>query len=148
MRRVALAAAALCGACGSDAGGSTPAYARCVAMTNELRASVGKPAVAQSATLEDFADTGAATDHGGQPHDHFRATNGGGIAFAENECPHWDLSFGAGDEVKLVEACINAFWSEGPGGGHYDNMTGDYAALGCGIYHEGTDYTIVQDYGP
>jgi hypothetical protein len=132
---------------GADQTGTDAAYARCVAMTNELRGTVGKPVVARSTALETFANTGAETDFAGAAHDHFRATNGGGISFAENECPHWDLSFGGGDEVKLVEACINAFWSEGPGGGHYDNMTGAYGTLGCGIYHEAMDYTIVQDYG-
>jgi len=38
---------------------------------------------------------------------------------------------------QLVAACIAAFYSEGPGGGHYDNMMGNYGTLGCGIYQSG-----------
>lgn len=141
--------------CGGDVGGgpdaalaSNDAYQLCVDKTNQLRATVGKPALTRSATLEAFANEGAQYDFTRNPHDHFRTQSGNAlVAFAENECPHWDLSFGGGDEVMLVSKCIDAFWSEGPGGGHYDNMVGPYATLGCGIYHSGTDYTIVQDYG-
>ncbi|HVJ21852.1 MAG TPA: hypothetical protein VM686_40890 [Polyangiaceae bacterium] len=25
-------------------------------------------------------------------------------------------------------------WDEGPGGGHYDNMAGDYSEVFCGFY--------------
>lgn len=151
--RAALLLVALA-ACGSGDDSDDPivvsAHERCVARTNELRVANGRAPVEQDAALEAYADEGAAYDfaNGDPPHAHFRLEPvGGGIAFAENECPHWDLSFGAGDEVKLVEACINAFWSEGPGGGHYDNMMGDYGTLGCGIYASGTDHTIVQDFG-
>jgi hypothetical protein len=130
-----------------DAPASSDPYQLCVDKTNALRATVGKPPVARSTTLETYANAGAMYDYSHQPHDHFKMTNGGGISFAENECPHWDLSFGGGDLAMLVSKCIDAFWSEGPGGGHYDNMTGPYAKLGCGLYHVGTDYTIIQDYG-
>ncbi len=120
----------------------------CVTETNRLRATVGKPAVAESATLETYANAGAQEDFAGSPHDHFRRTQGGGISFAENECPHWSLSGqGAGDYTRLVKACIAAFFSEGPGGGHYDNMTGNYGTLGCGIYASGDAVTIIQDFG-
>jgi Cysteine-rich secretory protein family len=136
------------GAGGPDATGAEAAYQLCVSKTNMLRATVGKSAVTRSAQLETYANAGAMYDYSHQAHDHFKQNPiGGGIAYAENECPHWDLSFGGGDEAQLVSACIDAFWSEGPGGGHYENMIGDYATLGCGLYHEGSDYTIVQDYG-
>ena len=136
-------------ACGADAGpqASDDAYQLCVDKTNQLRATVSKAALARSSTLETFANDGAAYDFTRSPHDHFKTQSGNNLtAFAENECPHWDLSFGGGDEIKLVSKCLDAFWSEGPGGGHYDNMTGNYTMLGCGIYHSGTDYTIIQDY--
>jgi hypothetical protein len=141
--------------CGGDPGGGNPdaapapsdAYQLCVDKTNQLRATVGKPALTRSSTLEAFANAGAEYDFSHNPHDHFKMQGNNLTAFAENECPHWDLSLGGGDVVQLVSKCIDAFWSEGPGGGHYDNMTGPYATLGCGLYHSGTDYTIVQDYG-
>ena len=46
-----------------------------------------------------------------------RRPNGGGIAFAENECPGhsgWHLSPG-GDMNTLVGMCVAAFYAEGPG---------------------------------
>jgi hypothetical protein len=149
-------------ACGGGAGDDVPPgddggnpddapYLRCVEKTNELRATVGRPPVVRSTELEAYADEGAEYDHTRNPHDHFRSDSGGGIAFAENQCPHWDLGFGGGTVVGLIEACLDAFWSEGPGTGdahgHYNNMIGNYGSLGCGIYTDGMDYTIIQDFG-
>ena len=138
-------------ACGGDDGGTpgdSSAHAFCVEETNRYRAMKGKPAVTRSQALEDFANDGAEIDFGGQPHDHFRATQGGGIAFAENECPKWSLQQqGGGDMNMLVAACIAAFYSEGPGGGHYENMMGNYGTLGCGLYESGGRVTIIQDFG-
>ncbi len=115
----------------------------------------GKAALTENAALEAYADTGAQVDYdSNSPHSHFSSTQGGGIAFAENECPGhsgWHLSPG-GDMNALVGQCIAAFYSEGPGTdyathGHYINMMGNYATLGCGIYMSGSDVTITQDYG-
>lgn len=152
MRAIALGALVGLVACGGDDGAGTPVDASakqfCVDETNRLRAMGGKPAVARSSQLEAFADAGAMIDHAGSPHDHFRQTSGGGIAFAENECPKWSLQQqGGGDMTMLVKACIAAFYSEGPGGGHYDNMMGNYASLGCGIYDANGSVTIIQDFG-
>jgi len=127
--------------------GDASAHEYCVQETNRYRTGGGKPAVQRSTQLETYADTGAMVDHGGTPHDHFRNTQGGGIAFAENECPHWSLDQTAGDMKMLVAACIKAFFDEGPGGGHYDNMMGNYGTLGCGIFESGASVTILQDFG-
>jgi len=150
--RVALAAGVLLAACGGDEASPevVAAHARCVERTNELRVGAGRAPVAQSAALEAYADEGAEYDfYNGEPaHAHFQLEPvGGGIAFAENECPHWDLGFGGGDLNALVDACLQAFYDEGPGGGHYENMLGNYGSLGCGIYASGTDHTIIQDFG-
>jgi hypothetical protein len=139
-------------ACGGDDGAGMPgdssAHAFCVDETNRYREMKGKAKVTRSQQLEDFADEGAMIDFNGQPHDHFRQTSGGGIAFAENECPKWSLQQqGGGDMNMLVAACIAAFMSEGPGGGHYENMLGNYATLGCGLYESGGRVTIIQDCG-
>jgi hypothetical protein len=148
----------LVSACGGDDGGAgmqeidanvnaTP-HLFCVDETNRLRAGKGKPAVVHSAQLETYADSGAMIDFGGSPHQHFSSTQGGGIAFAENECPKWSLAQqGGGDMKALVGACIAAFYSEGPGGGHYENMMGNYGTLGCGIFVNGDRVTIIQDFG-
>src|SRR5687767_5938954 len=110
-----LAWVALLGACGDDGGGGTPgdttAHEFCVEETNRYREMNGRPLVVRSAALEAYANEGAEVDHHGNPHDHFSQTNGGGIAFGENECPRWDLSFGGGDLVGLVRECIEAFYS-------------------------------------
>lgn len=155
--RIAWIALLAC-ACGGDDGGTgvpgdgtpnaTP-HLFCVEETNRLRMGKGKAPVVHSPQLETYADTGAMIDFNGSPHQHFSSTQGGGIAFAENECPKWSLSQqGGGDMKALVGACIAAFYSEGPGGGHYENMMGNYAKLGCGIYENAGRVTIIQDFGP
>ena len=139
---------------GIDAAGSTTAKQFCVSETNRYRAMAGKPALAESSALEAYADTGAMVDFSSSPHNHFSSTSGGGIAFAENECPVqgiWMLPAG-GDLKTVVGNCVMAFYNEGPGTdyathGHYINMMGPYASLGCGTYQMGTGLTIVQDYG-
>jgi hypothetical protein len=154
----------LCGGlgCGSDPGATgadaSPAAATakqfCVSETNRYRAMNGKPALTESAPLEAYADTGAMVDFSSSPHNHFSTTSGGGIAFAENECPvqgNWMLPAG-GDLKATIGNCVAAFYAEGPGAdyathGHYINMMGNYASLGCGVYQMGTGLTIVQDYG-
>jgi hypothetical protein len=139
---------------GSGSGGDLTAKQFCVSETNRYRAMNGKPALAESAQLEAYADTGAMHDFTTSPHDHFSTTSGGGLAFAENECPqqgNWRYSEGE-DLDMVVGNCIAAFYAEGPGSdynthGHYINMMGDYGSLGCGIYYADGKITIVQDYG-
>jgi hypothetical protein len=162
MRWYLLVLVASCGGDGDDGGvgGDAPTSANmtakqlCVSETNKDRATVGKPPVQESTSLEAYADAGAMHDFSTSPHDHFMTTSGGGISFAENECPqqgNWNLSFGNGDVGMTVVACVAAFFAEGPGTGdahgHYNNMIGPYATLGCGIYVQGQQITIVQDYG-
>jgi hypothetical protein len=148
---LALAGLAAAAGCATDDGpgaGDSSAHAFCVQETNRYRAMKSKPDVARSSQLETYANTGAMVDFNGTPHDHFRATSGGGIAFAENECPKWNLQQqGGGDLDQLVAACIAAFFSEGPGGGHYENMLGNYGSLGCGISQSGSSVTVIQDFG-
>ena len=139
---------------GGGGGSNVTAKQFCVSETNRYRAMNSKPALTESTQLEAYADMGAMVDFGSSPHNHFSSTNGGGIAFAENECPqqgNWQYTEG-GDLNMVVGMCIAAFYSEGPGTdynthGHYINMMGPYASLGCGIYYTGGKITIVQDYG-
>ena len=67
------------------------------------------------------------------------------ISFAENEIPRWPLDY-AGSVTATIKKGIADMWAEGPGGGHYENMKGDYTELGCGIYVDGSSVTVVQDY--
>jgi len=139
---------------GGGSGPNAAAKQFCVSETNRYRAMNSKPALTESAALDTYADTGAMHDFSTSPHDHFSTTSGGGIAMAENECPqqgNWQYTEG-GDLNMVVGNCIAAFYAEGPGTdysthGHYINMMGPYAALGCGIYYSGGKITIVQDYG-
>src|SRR4051812_1904059 len=119
MRVIAVMVLLAAGCAGDDGGGAadTSAHATCVTETNRYREMNGKPDVMRSTQLEDFANTGAMVDFGGTPHQHFSSTSGGGIAFAENECPHWNAGMTGGDLSMLVVQCIAAFYSEGPGAG-------------------------------
>ncbi len=160
MRACIICIVAACGGGGTtgddvDASpGGQSAKQFCVSETNRYRAMNGKPALAENAALEAYADTGAMVDFSSSPHSHFSSTNGGGIADAENECPvqgNWHLAVG-GDMNMLVGQCVLAFYMEGPGTdyathGHYINMMSANTKLGCGIYMMGTGVTIVQDYG-
>ena len=159
MRWLLLACLVACdsGSAGSDAAGSGPnaaAKSFCVGETNRYRAMNNKSALPESAALDTYADAGAMHDFTTSPHDHFSSTGGGGIAYAENECPqqgNWQYTEG-GDLNAVVGMCIAAFYAEGPGTdyathGHYINMMGAYGSLGCGIYFTGGKITIVQDYG-
>ena len=47
---------------------------------------------------------------------------------------------------KLLVQGLANMWAEGPGGGHYENMRGPYTELGCGVFVNGVEITIVQDF--
>jgi uncharacterized protein YkwD len=118
----------------------------CVDEVNRYRKKLGLRALRRSADLEACAAEGARADHAsGQPHAHFMGTQGCGIAFAENEIPRWPLDY-AGNVTNTIKKGIADMWAEGPGGGHYENMKGDYTELGCGIFVDGSSVTVVQDY--
>jgi hypothetical protein len=123
----------------------------CVAETNRYRARHGKPPLRRSAELEAYAATGARYDTGARrAHKHFDDTRGGDLAFAENAClafHGWSLEFGGGSVRRVLSRCLRTFYAEGPGGGHFENMMGEYRTLGCGVYVAGGGVSIVQDFG-
>ena len=124
--------------------GSSPLDAEltfCVAETNRYRAMLGLPPVARSSALEAYAADGAREDGlAHAAHQHFRSVRG--IAFAENEIPWWRST-----SVRTVmQQGLAMMWAEGPGGGHYENMRGRYTQLGCGVFVNGLEITIVQDF--
>lgn len=151
--RTLLATAVLSLAACSDGGGGGAASSAGFEVTNMYRAMDGKPPLVESATLVTYASAGASDDFVTSAHHHFGATQGGGIAFAENECPHWSLAGqGGGAMDALVAACIAAFYAEGPGTdysqhGHYINMMGTYKTLGVGLFVQGDMVTVVEDFG-
>ena len=81
---------------------------------------------------------------------HIRLRAAHGIAFAENEClsfQGWTLDYAGGSVRAALKKCLQAFYDEGPGGGHYENMMGKYKTLGCAVHVDGSGVSIVQDFG-
>ena len=118
----------------------------CVDETNAYRAKIGLRALARSAELERCAASAARADHASRrAHGHFVSTQGCGIAFAENEIPWWELSY-AGSVTQTIKKGLADMWAEGPGGGHYENMRGNYSELGCGIHVQDGRVTVVQNF--
>lgn len=115
----------------------------CADEANRYRATVGLPALHRSSALEAFAAQAAEHDHGvGIPHQFFLKTNGGGVAKAENQLIRW-RGYGTNDVIK--EGMAN-MWREGPGGSHYEVLTGKYTEVGCGVYTNGNEVSISQDF--
>jgi hypothetical protein len=116
----------------------------CVAQTNQYRATVGLAALKRSQALEAYASKSARIDAKSRvPHQYFEKTDGGGIAMAETLIPWWPLSR-YGSIREIVRRGLARMWAEGRGGGHYNIIVGKYAELGCGIYSDGTNVTVVQ----
>jgi uncharacterized protein YkwD len=115
----------------------------CVDETNRYRTSVNRPPLGRSGTLETYAAAGAQQDGVAHvAHQHFTTTNGGGIALAENEIPWW----GSSSVHTVIQQGLAVMWAEGPSGGHYQNIVGPYTQLGCGIFVNGSEITVVQDF--
>lgn len=134
---------------GSSGGGNSASSADlqfCVDETNRYRAMRSRPALSRSSALESFAADAARND--GQSkvgHQHFQRTNGGGLSRAENELPWWPMNRFA-DVRDVMRQGIAGFYSEGPGGGHFENMTGTYTQLGCGVYLANGEITVTQEF--
>lgn len=133
-------------ACARSRPGSATAYlVYCVSETNRYRATIGAPPLVRSAELEAYAAGGARTDATARDaHSHFKSTSGG-MAVAENELPWWPLGrFRTVQDV--MRQGIAEMWAEGPGGGHYENLTGPYTEMGCGVFIHNGEITVVQDF--
>jgi hypothetical protein len=117
----------------------------CASETNRYRTSVGVGEVAQAADLEAFALAAARADHAsGVEQAYFRA-NATGLA-AENMVLRAPF---AGNVRSLITATLAAFWSEGPGGVHYDGMRDPrWRRVGCGMHIEGDRATLAQEFRP
>jgi uncharacterized protein YkwD len=119
----------------------------CADEVNRLRATVGRAPLVRSDKLDAYSAAAAAAD--GQSHDahkYYRETGaGGGLVAAENEIPWWNLaSFGS--VHAIIQQGLAMQWAEGPGGGHYDNMTGPYTEIGCGVASINNEITVTQDF--
>jgi uncharacterized protein YkwD len=115
----------------------------CTEEVNRYRARAGMAALARSSELDGFALTAAEHDgRSGVPHEYFRMTNGGGVARAENQLLLWK-----GYAVKdVIRQGLAQMWAEGPGGSHYQILTGSYGSVGCGIFMNGDEVNVSQDF--
>jgi hypothetical protein len=134
------------------AGGTTAAGASsnldasmsfCADEINRYRTKAGMAPVDRAADLEQFAATAAEHDgRSGVPHQYFRLTNGGGVATAENQLLLWK-GYAVNDVIRQGLAQM---WAEGPGGSHYQILLGKYGQVGCGIFMNGSEVNISQDF--
>ena len=110
---------------------------------NRYRASVGRPPLTRSADLESYAARAAEDDgRSHQAHKFFSSTNGGGMVEAENEILWW-RGFGV---RSVIQQGLQQMWVSGPRGEHYDIMIGDFSQIGCGIFVNGSEVTVAQDF--
>ncbi|MEQ1910835.1 MAG: CAP domain-containing protein [Vicinamibacterales bacterium] len=134
---------AIPGATTDGATGTTTELAFCADEINRYRVSVGLPPLARSQPLEAFASAAAEKDAGVRiAHQHFRDTNGGGVSHAETEILWWK-----GQPVRdVVQKGLAQMWRVGPGGEHYDIITGPYTQVGCGLFISNNEVTVAQDF--
>jgi uncharacterized protein YkwD len=150
-----------CGVIGNPAAPSSPSApgtssgaldltadtAFCVDEVNRFRATIGVAPLTASNQIGEFSSEAARVDGAAhEAHKHFRQTNGGhGMARAENEIPWWTLAR-YGSVRTIIRDGLALEWAEGPGGSHYDNMTGAYSEIACGISIANGEVTITQDF--
>ena len=101
----------------------------------------------RSSTLETFAADGAKSDGvSNLPHHHVTTTPlPGNGQWGENEVLRWPYNLSPTVQGIIAQA-IASFYSEGPGGGHYENIVGPFTQLGCGVYADDNGMTIIQDF--
>jgi hypothetical protein len=119
----------------------------CVDEINRLRSTVGAAPLLRDENVEAFSNDAARVDGDAhEVHKYFRETVGGnGMSRAENEIPWWSL-YDWGSVRTIVKRGLAVEWAEGPGGGHYENMTGGYTSVACGISIKNGEVTITQDF--
>lgn len=92
---------------------------RCLKLVNDFRASLGlQPLVSASPQQIQCANNSAKNDLLRGYHNSFGQCSERG----QCEC----------NGYRTIDQCINAYISEGPGGGHYEILKGRYTSLACG----------------
>jgi uncharacterized protein YkwD len=119
----------------------------CIDEVNRYRAGAGLQPLARSGRIDEFSSDAAKVDGEAHVvHSYFRSTNGGnGTARAENQIPWWKTTQ-YGSVRAIVRQGLSQMWAEGPGGSHYENMTGSYTEMGCGIFIANNEVTVSQDF--
>ena len=115
----------------------------CTDEINRYRASIGRPPLTRSASLENFATQAAQHDaSAGVPHVFFSSNNGGGVSLAETELLRW-RNYAIRD---VLEKGFAEMWAAGPSGEHYDILAGPYSEVGCGFFVSGNEVSSAQDF--
>jgi len=119
----------------------------CTEVTNQFRATVFAAPLAPSPEVAAYASEAARADAlSNRAHSYTSGPNRPrGVGFAENAVVRWPLSR-FGSVPTLVVSALTAFWNEGPGGPHYENMRGLYTSVGCGIYQDDDQVTLIQHF--
>jgi hypothetical protein len=131
-----------------DSGTLVVAQGFCVDEVNRLRATAGLRSLSHSSGIDAFSTTAAQTDgEAHQAHMYFHQTNGGnGVALAENMIPWWKET-DHGSVQTIISQGLAMMWAEGPGGSHYNNMTGTFSEVGCGVFvSPAGEVTVSQDF--
>src|SRR4029077_18522419 len=99
----------------------------CVSETNRYRALQGRPVLSRSTPLEAYgADSARIDQQANQAHQHYISTNGGGVSLAENEVLSVSPNAASTSTQSAIQFALALFYSEGPGGGHFQNMMGSF----------------------
>ena len=98
----------------------------CIDLINQYRATLGLAPYTRWTSAEGCADGQAQSDsQTGTAHGAF----GDCGESAQDECPGW-----GGPPATAIKGCLQMMWSEGPGGGHYENMRSNRKLAACGFY--------------
>ena len=117
----------------------------CVEETNKYRRLAGKAVLQRSGALEEYAAAAARTDGlAHTAHKHAHSTNlGNGTARAENAILWWSVRY-YGSVRQVIVRGLGEMWEQGAGGPHYRNLVGAFSEVGCGLFVNGEEVTVVQ----
>jgi hypothetical protein len=117
---------------------------------NAYRQMAGSPPLHLDGALNEFAQEGSvelSMDHA--PHQHFKTSyatcNCGVNAENQGDANGWTVA-PIHDQIDQI---LQLMMSEGPGGGHYDNiMNAQFTRLGVGIVNPSAALYFTNDFGP
>ena len=117
----------------------------CVEQTNRYRATIGRAALQRSEVLEAYATAAARNDGLAHvAHQYAKQTNlGNGTSRAENALLWWSLRY-YGSVQQVIKLGVADMRKQGDGCVHYRNLVGNYSELGCCIFVNGDEVTVVQ----